>query len=92
MRLVIEVVEIKGRCPVYKKGDKIVFDDGYRLNLKETDALCIHSLASILPYYNAIYRGVSPKDMGLGDGYVQCLDPLEFTGGGTVIFKIEVKP
>ena len=92
MKIVTKVVEIKGFCPVYKKGDKIVFDEGYKLNLEETDAVCIHSLASILPYYNAIYRGISPKDMGLGEGYVQCLDPMEYTKGGTVIFKIEVKP
>lgn len=91
MKLIIKVVEIKGPCPVYKKGDKIVFDEGYRLNLKETDAVCIHSLASVLPYYNALYRGVPPEDMGLGEGYVQCLDPKKYTGGGTVTFKIKVE-
>lgn len=91
MKIVLKVVEIKGFCPVYKKGDRIVFDEGYKLNLEETDALCIHSLASILPYYNAIYRGVPPEDMGLGEGYVQCLDPMKYTQGGTVIFKIEVE-
>lgn len=91
MKIVIKVVEIKGFCPVYKKGDRIVFDEGYKLNLEETDALCIHSLASILPYYNAIYRGIPPGDMGLGEGYVQCLDPMKYTQGGTVIFKIEVE-
>jgi uncharacterized repeat protein (TIGR04076 family) len=91
MKLVITVVEITGSCPVYTKGDKIVFDEGYKLNLEETDAVCIHSLASILPYYNALYRGVPPEEMGLGEGYVQCLDPVRYTGGGTVTFKIEVE-
>jgi hypothetical protein len=31
MRLVIEVVEIKGNCPVYKVGDRITLHEGYIL-------------------------------------------------------------
>ncbi len=92
-RLVIRIVEIKGSCPVYRVGDRIVLEDGYSLNLEETDALCFHSVASLLPYHIALYRGVKPADIGLaraGDkAYVQCLDPCEYTGGGTVVFEIE---
>ena len=94
-RLVIQVVSIKGHCPVYKVGDKIVLDEGYKLNLKETTAVCMHSLASIMPYYVALYRGVPPSDLGLGRGeraYVQCLDPCHITGGGTVLFEIRREP
>lgn len=91
-KLVVKVVEIKGHCPVYKVGDRIVLDEGYKLDLKETDNLCMHSLGSILPYYNSIYRGVDPRDLGLSkDGkgaYVQCLDPCDYTGGGTAFFEI----
>ena len=92
-RLLITVKEIKGNCPVYRIGDRIVLDDGYRLNLKETDNVCMHSLSSIMPYYVALYRGVDPKKLGLSregkKAYVQCLDPCDYTGGGTVIFEIE---
>jgi uncharacterized repeat protein (TIGR04076 family) len=92
-RLLITVKEIKGNCPVYKVGDRIVLDEGYRLNLKETDNLCMHSLSSIMPYYIALYKGVDSIELGLSkDGkkaYVQCLDPCDYTGGGTVIFEIE---
>ncbi|MBN1843901.1 MAG: TIGR04076 family protein [Deltaproteobacteria bacterium] len=92
-RLIITVKEIKGNCPVYQVGDKIVLDEGYRLNLKETDNMCMHSLASIMPYYVALYRGIDPRDLGLSKNgkkaHVQCLDPCEYTGGGTVIFEIE---
>ncbi len=91
-RLIIKVVEIRGDCPVYKVGERIVLDEGYRLNLEESDSLCMHSLGSILPYYNSVYRGVDPRDLGLSkDGksaYVQCLDPCSYTGGGTVVFEI----
>lgn len=92
-RLLIRVNEIRGRCPVYKVGDRIVLDHGYRLNLRETDNLCLHSISSIMPYYIALYRGVDPRELGLcRDGkkaYVQCLDPCDYTGGGTVVFEIE---
>lgn len=95
MKLVIEVVEIKGNCPVYKSGDKIILDHGYKVDLKKTDHICLHSLASLLPYYNALARKVSPVDMGLArsgkDAYVQCLDPMKYTGGGTVTFRISRK-
>jgi uncharacterized repeat protein (TIGR04076 family) len=92
MKLIIEVIEIEGKCPVYRMGERIVLDDGYKLNLKETDNICMHSLGSLLPYYNALAKGVSPLELGLAkegrDAYIQCLDPKKYTGGGTVTFKI----
>jgi uncharacterized repeat protein (TIGR04076 family) len=92
MKLIIEVLEIEGTCPVYKIGDKIVLDEGYKVNLEETDHICLHSLASIIPYHTALAKGIPPRELGLaktGDAaYVQCLDPLKYTGGGTVTFKI----
>ena len=36
-RLLIRVKEITGHCPVYRVGDRIVLDEGYRMNLAETD-------------------------------------------------------
>lgn len=93
MDLVITVREIDGRCPVYRVGDRIVLQDGYRIHLQHSDAVCMHSLASILPYYNALYRGVEPAALGLADregkACVQCLDPCRHTGGGTVVFRLE---
>jgi uncharacterized repeat protein (TIGR04076 family) len=92
MKLVVEVLEISGNCPVYKLGDRIILDDGYKVNLEETDNICMHSLASLLPYYNALAKGVSPIKLGLAEegeeAFIQCLDPEKYTGGGTVTFKI----
>jgi len=91
-KLVIRVKEIKGHCPVYKIGDRIVLEEGYRLNLEETDNMCLHSVSSIMPYYVALYKGVDPQTLGLSreskKAYVQCLDPCDYTGGGTVVFEI----
>ena len=41
-KLSIRVKEIKGHCSVYNVDDKIVLDEGYRFNLKETDNVCMH--------------------------------------------------
>lgn len=32
-KLVIKVVKIKGECPVYNVGDRIMLDEEYKLNL-----------------------------------------------------------
>lgn len=85
----IMVAEIKGYCPIYEVGDVFHIVDGYKL---KTDMfICMHSLSSIIPYYVALSRGISPKSLGLGGdkiAYVQCLDPCDYTNGGTVVFSI----
>jgi uncharacterized repeat protein (TIGR04076 family) len=93
MELIIRVKEIKGRCPVYKVGDSFKLESGYQLVTEIP--LCMHSLASLLPHYNAL-RVSEPGEWGLagrekGDdtkAYFQCLDPFEYTGGGTVVFEV----
>lgn len=90
--LKIKVIDIKGNCPVYKAGQVFYIKEGYILETSNT--LCMHSLSSMMPYYVALSRGISPKDLGLGDknkAYLQCLDPVERTGGGTVTFEIEIE-
>lgn len=92
-KLEIKVVEIRGKCPVFKLGDRIVIE-GPKINLEETDAVCTHAFASLLPYIVALRKGIKPSELGLGRGekaYVQCLDPgPPYTDGGTVIFEITV--
>ena len=96
MELVIKVVDVKGKCPVYKIGNKITLKEGYILDAAASGRVCMHSLASVLPYYVALAKGVHAKDLGLSQGrsaeaYVQCLDPCEITGGGTVLFQMARK-
>ncbi|ASJ01962.1 TIGR04076 family protein [Thermococcus profundus] len=92
-KLEIRVVEIRGKCPVFRVGDRIVIE-GPAINLKETDAVCTHAFASFLPYIVALRKGIKPSELGLGGrdkAYVQCLDPgPPYTDGGTVIFEITV--
>jgi uncharacterized repeat protein (TIGR04076 family) len=49
-----------GKCPIYKKGDKMVFDD-WKLNLKETDALCGVAVSSCMgPFFLIWSRSGKP--------------------------------
>jgi len=95
MRLVVQVKEITGHCPVYHEGDRFVLEEGYRLGRGQNCEICLHSLASLMPYYTALSRGVPPKSIGLckeGDhAFLQCLDPCRYTGGGTVVFEVWVE-
>jgi len=66
-KLLIKVIEIEGKCPVYSVGDRIILDEGYKVNLRETTNICMHSLASIMSYYNVLYNGIAPEKLGLAD-------------------------
>ncbi len=93
--LEIEVHEIKGSCPIFEKGDRIVID-GPEINLEKTDALCTHALETILHYSTALENGVNPVNVGLSKtdentAFMQCVDPgKQYTGGGTVIFRCDI--
>jgi uncharacterized repeat protein (TIGR04076 family) len=91
--LIIEVEEIRGGCPVFKKGDRIVLRGGYNLDVGETGALCSHAMGSLLPFLQLLNRGVPPAELGLAkdgeDAFINCPDPGEpYTNGGTVTFRI----
>jgi uncharacterized repeat protein (TIGR04076 family) len=74
-------------------GDTFRLKDGYKL-VSEIP-LCMHSLAALLPYYNAL-RFSEPERWGLAGkddkkkAYIQCLDAYSYTDGGTAIFEIEL--
>lgn len=89
------MVEVRGKCPVHKVGDKIVID-GAKILLDKTDALCIHALSVILHYAVALDESADPVKLGLTKpedkehAYVQCVDPWKpYTDGGTVVFSIK---
>ena len=89
--LQIEVCETKGKCPVYKIGDKMTIENAQVL-LNKTDAICIHALSTLLHYVVALDEGADPVKLGLsrdkGHAYMQCVDPgAPYTDGGTVIFE-----
>ena len=93
--LEIVVHEIRGLCPVYKVGDKIVVDDP-QIVLNKTDALCTHALSSLLHYVLTLNAGDDPVRLGLTKvddkehSYIQCVDPgPPYTDGGTVVFRIK---
>ncbi len=91
--LEIEVREVRGKCPVYEVGDKIVVDDP-RILLDRTDELCTHALSTLLHYVTILEHHWCPVELGLttpdepGHAYMQCVDPgRPYTEGGTVLFE-----
>jgi len=53
----------------------------------------MHLPAFLTPYHVTLSKEIPPWILSLsgtkeGRAYVQCLDPCEITGGGTVIFEI----
>lgn len=92
-RLVISVKEIRGNCPVFNVGDRIVVDSP-KIIVEKTDNICVHAFGCMLSMIVALSRGISFKNLGLAreegeKGYIQCLDPGKpYTNGGTVLFEI----
>lgn len=91
--LEIVVHQIRGKCPVYKVGDRMMIDDP-RILVDKTDAICTHALSSLLHYVIALEEGVDSVKLGLSKpedrkhAYIQCVDPGKpYTDGGTVIFR-----
>jgi len=81
--LLVKVVKIKGRCPVFKEGEEFELKKGFLISGK----ICLHALASMLTVLQALARGDSGKRIGLskehGKAIVQCPDPFN-----TVTFEI----
>ena len=55
----IKVCEIRGKCPVYKVGDRMTLA-GPEILLGKTDAVCIHALSTLLHYVVALDEGADP--------------------------------
>ena len=93
-RLVITVKEIRGKCPVFKVGDRIIIESP-KVAVEKTSNICIHAFGCMLSMIVPLSHGLSFKQLGLATeegekGYVQCLDPGKpYTDGGTVLFEIK---
>ena len=93
-RLVITVKEIRGNCPVFNVGNRMVVESP-EIVVDKTDNVCIHAFGCMLSMIVPLSRGISFKMLGLATeegekGYVQCLDPGKpYTDGGTVLFEIK---
>ncbi len=97
-RIRVEVVEVMGVCHAgFRKGDKIVVSRP-RIDLKETDKICIYALQSMIPFIVAKSSEIVPsmsldrksRDPILDITHIRCPDPGVCYGGGSgsVIFKI----
>lgn len=84
--LEIKVREIRGKCPVYEVGDKMIME-GPNILLNKTDAICVHAFSTLLHHVVALEEGADPVKLGLSKdkehAYMQCVDTGEpYTEGG----------
>jgi len=91
-RVIIKVKEVRGKCPIYKVGDK-VFLEWFYIVPEKSCKVCMHAFSAMLTLLSSFIHGVSAKDLGIGDkddvGYLQCPDPgPPHTCGGTVLFEL----
>ena len=94
--VILEVKEVRGFCPLYKAGDKIVIKEFY-IDSKSSKNICMHFLSATSTLLSAFIHGTSAIKLGIGSkedvGYLQCPDPgPPYTKGGTVIFELRRKP
>jgi len=85
------VKDVRGNCPVYKPGDKMVFEDFY-LRPRQSAPVCIHALSAMTTFLSPFLQGVDADELGIGSGpnkgCLQCPDPgPPHTPGGTVTFQ-----
>lgn len=95
-RVIAKVERVNGHCPIYKVGDKIVFENFYLCSRKSAD-ICLHALGSMTSLVSPFLHGSSAVELGIGQkentGYMQCPDPGQpYTQGGTVIFELSREP
>ena len=92
-KVLITVKEVRGYCPIYKVGDKILLE-GFYINSHASSNVCLHALTAMMSLLSAFSHGASAKDLGIGEkdneGTVQCPDPgPPRTKGGTVVFHLK---
>jgi len=95
-RVIIEVKEVRGLCPLYKPRDQIILKDFY-INSNHSKDVCIHLLSAASTLLSAFIHGSSAIRLGIGSrkdvGYLQCPDPgPPYTKGGTVVFELRREP
>ena len=92
-RVTATVKEMRGKCPLYALGDKIVFE-GFYIKSSQSRDICIHAFSAMSTLLSALLHGASAIDLGIGSkpdvGHVQCPDPgPPHTVGGTVVFLLK---
>ena len=60
----IRALVIKGNCSVYNLGDKRIIN-GPKINLKESDKVCVHALFDLLKFIIELRVKLDPKSLGL---------------------------
>jgi uncharacterized repeat protein (TIGR04076 family) len=89
IKVTVQVHEVKGRCPIYKKDDTILFvkdekEGSFYIDLEKTKLpkLCASTMGSLLTELIKVREGVR------GEIFVHCIDPGPPYSNSGVVFKI----
>jgi len=85
-RVIIEVKDIKGKCPIYSLGDKMVIENQELIFDESTcSSVCMHAIGCLLTGYMGIRMSQKGREW-----IAQCMDPgvAYDPEGGTVFFRI----
>ena len=87
--VVVEVHDLLGPCPVFKKGDKIVIDEPNIL-LSETDAICTRSLPMLTTFFVNLAETGRPSDPNTRPFLLRCQEIGQ--PNGPVVFELKTLP
>lgn len=107
-KVVLECMEIRGSCPIYKEGDRVVINEPI-IDTRNSvssgryqipNAICYPMILDFGFYYRPICRGVSLRELGLAkeegdEGYFSCHAPdlgESPKAHGTIIWKVKRIP
>jgi len=85
-QVIVKVIEIRGKCPFYKVGDKLIINrQEVPIDQITPKKLCLHSICGLYGTIMQVRGGIAEKI------YAQCLDPGPSYNkdGGTVIFEVK---
>jgi uncharacterized repeat protein (TIGR04076 family) len=91
--LEFEVVKIRGYCPLYNVGDKLLIDYP-RIVMDKDEPLCTNALSSLMRYVQDLEKGVDPEVLGLTNcedmehAFIECKEESKlYSNCGTVTFR-----
>jgi len=87
--VVVEVHELMGLCPVFKKGDKIVIDEP-NIILSETDAICTRALPMLTTFFVNLAETGRPSGVNSKPFLLRCQEIGK--PNGPVVFEIKTHP
>lgn len=87
--VVVEIHDLMGSCPVFKKGDKILIDEP-NIILSETDAICTRALPMLTTFFVNLAETGRPSGVNTKPFLMRCQEIGK--PNGPVILELKTLP